>query len=431
MRRWLWFLAGCVLSGGVILVCTAPLDAALPPPLYRVNAPYFTGSVQYERSGIFWLGRITSSQNYADVRVGYNDTELFVNVAVFDRWLWYQESPTTQSLTNWDAVSLYLNIDGAVGNLPGAHTYRFDGQLTWWESVRTPWQAAYRGNGSGWALAEVPFTTTIGWQGNAPNDNGEDDRGWTIFYHIPFASLGLSGPPARETIWGLGLAVHDRDTAAGIPSIASEKWPENMVYAQPQTWGQLHFGLPTYVPRSSIPQGVLTIRNKLNGAVVSDAAVGGTMGNMCSGDSTYIWSQWADFKNPHDMQFNVQNQLDISDWPCFSKYFITFPLNTVPAGKDIISATLTLHQFGNAGQGWEPPPQASFIQVLTVGSDWNEDTLTWNSAPRARENIGEVRVDPVVDYAGDPGIPHEWDISYAVAEVLRCRRATAPRFVLG
>ena len=341
---------------------------------------------------------------------------LFVNVAVFDRWLWYQESPTSQSLTNWDAVSLYLNTDGVIGDVPGAHTYRFDGQLTWWESVRTPWQAAYRGNGSGWVLAGASFTTTIGWQGNAPNDNGEDDRGWTIFYHIPFASLGLSGPPTHGALWGLGVVVHDRDNASGNPSIASETWPENMVDTQPRTWGQLHFGLPDFAPQSSVPRGTLTIRNKLNGAVVADAAVGGTMDNMCPGDSTYIWSQWADFKNPHDMQFNVQNQLDISDWPCFSKYFITFPMNAVPAGKSIISATLTLHQFGNAGQGWDPPPQPSFIQVLTIGSEWDEDTITWNNAPRARENIGGAWVDPLSGYGGDPGIPRQWDVSYAAAE---------------
>ncbi len=416
MKRWLGCLMGCVLIGGSILSRTAPLEAALLPQIRRVNAPYFTGPVQYDQSGIFWFGRVTSSENYADVRVGYNDTELFVNVAMFDRWLWYEESPTFQRLTNWDAVSLYLNIDGLIGDVPGTRAYRFDGQLTWWESVRTPWQAAYQGDGSDWVLAAMPFTTTTGWQGNAPNHNEEDDRGWTIFYHVPFASLGLSGPPTQGSQWGLAVVVHDRDNSAGSPPLADQTWPENMIHAQPRTWGQLHFGIPTYVPRSSVPRGTLTIRNKLNGAVVADAAVGGTMGNMCPGDSTYIWNQWADFKNPHDMQFNIQNQLDISDWPCFSKYFITFPLNAVPSGKSIVSATLTLHQFGNAGQGWDPAPLPSFIQVLTIGSDWNEDTLTWNNAPGVRENIGGVWVDPLPAYGGDPGIPRQWDVSYAAAE---------------
>ena len=75
MKRWLLFLAGCVFCSGAILARPAPSDAALLPHIYRVNAPHFTGPVQYDQSGIFWFGRVTSSENYADVRVGYNDTE--------------------------------------------------------------------------------------------------------------------------------------------------------------------------------------------------------------------------------------------------------------------------------------------------------------------------------------------------------------------
>ena len=57
----------------------------------------------------------------------------------------------------------------------------------------------------------------------------------------------------------------------------------------------------------------------------------------------------------------------------------------------MISATLTLYQFGNSNpQGAE----ASRIQVLTVGEDWNEATITWNNAPLALESI-DTRLDPV------------------------------------
>jgi hypothetical protein len=116
------------------------------------------------------------------------------------------------------------------------------------------------------------------------------------------------------------------------------------------------------------------------------------------------------------MQFNVQNQGNISDWPCFAKYFVTFPLSALPAGKAIISATLTLHQFGNAGQGWNPPPEPSYLQLLTIGQDWTEDTLTWNTAPMALENTGGAWVDPLPAYGGDPGVARSWDVSRAVAE---------------
>jgi hypothetical protein len=89
------------------------------------------------------------------------------------------------------------------------------------------------------------------------------------------------------------------------------------------------------------------------------------------------------FYNSARGRFNVQNQEDISDWPCFSKYYVTFPLTGVPARKVIISSTLTLYQIGTAGEGWTPSPQPSYIQVLTADQDWNENTLTWNNAPLA------------------------------------------------
>ena len=106
----------------------------------------------------------------------------------------------------------------------------------------------------------------------------------------------------------------------------------------------------------------------------------------------------------------------IADWPCFAKYFIKFPLGTVPAGKVIISATLTLHHFGNPGVGWGDPLEPSYLQILTVGQDWDQNTLTWNTAPMARENVSAAWVDPLFAYGGDPGVPRTWDVSRAVAE---------------
>ena len=409
-----WVVSALLLAlGNVASAWAAPL-----PPLFRVNVPYFADRVHYEQTGIFWFGRVNSTENYADARVGYDDRELYVNVSIFDRWLRYDPAPAPDDLTNWDAVSLYLDMNGNTGQLPDLSTFRLDGQLTWWEDRGTSWQAAYCGNGSGWLSVTVPFTTTVDWWGNAPNHDDEDDRGWAIWFHIPFKSLGLSGPPPQGTLWGLGVAVHDRDDAAGTP-IADKVWPEGMFSDRPATWGQLVFGLSAYAPQAAAPMGTVTIRHNLNGAVVPDAAVGGTVGNMCPGDSDYIWNQWADFQDPHGMQVNIHGLGIIYDWPCVSRYYITFPLNAVPTGKVIISATLTLHQFGSAGVGWTPPPQPSWIQVLTVEQDWDENTLTWNNAPRARENISGSWVPVLPDYAGDPGIPRTWDVSRAVAEAYR------------
>jgi len=56
----------------------------------------------------------------------------------------------------------------------------------------------------------------------------------------------------------------------------------------------------------------------------------------------------------------------------------------------------------------------SWIQVLTAAGDWSEDTITWNNAPIAYENVGGSWVNPTT-LTGWPGTPRTWDVSYAVA----------------
>jgi hypothetical protein len=400
-----------------------PVVMSLPSgPVRRVNAPYFSGAVRPSEAAIFWFGRVNSSENYADVRVGYDDTELYVQLAAFDRRLWYSTTPTPGDLATWDAATLYLDLDGNAGSTPDANAYRFVGQLNWWEP-RTSYQAVYRGNGSSWVMATVPFNATTGWRGDAPNNNG-DDRGWVATFQIPFTSLGLSGPPSQGTVWGMAMTLHDRDSSTG-PSLPDKTWPEAMIETSPHTWGQVTFGLPVYTPPQATPGGTVTIRHKLNGATVQDAAAGGY--TLC-GAGTDFWTQWGDtnesFYDSEHSLFNVQNQSDISDWPCFSKYYVTFPLDAVPSGKAILSATLMLHQMGNAGDINDPNPdnrpKPSLIQVLTVAEDWSEVTLTWNNAPLALENVGQAWVQPIQG-CGAPGgiswpcVSRTWDVSYAVA----------------
>lgn len=376
----------------------------------RVNAPYFDGQVRFTETAIFWFGQVNPTANYADVRVGYNDEGLYLHLAAFDRRLWYDTTPSPDDLTAWDAATLYLGLDGNVSSVPDANAYRFVGQLNWWEP-RDNWQAAYRGDGSDWVAATIPFTATTGWRGNAPNDTA-DDRGWVVAFRIPFVSLGLEGPPSQRTVWGLAIVLHDRDDDAGTP-IPDKTWPEAMEPAEPVTWGQLAFGIPSYDPSPATPGESVTIRHNLDGMTVLDAAVGG---HTICGDGLDFWTEWGEANYAGQEQFNVQNQSDVADWPCFSKYYVTFPLDAIPPGKVIISATLTLHQFGNAGQGYDPGPYPSLIQVLTVDQDWDEDTLTWNNAPLAVENVAAAWVDPADTFPGWPGIPWEWDVSRAAAE---------------
>ena len=90
---------------------------------------------------------------------------------------------------------------------------------------------------------------------------------------------------------------------------------------------------------------------------------------------------WGDLNWAGKTFLNIQHLDPISEWPCFSKYYVTFPLDSLPEGKVVLSATLTLYQFGNAGAGQDPQP--SFIQAFTIAEDWEESALTWNNAPLA------------------------------------------------
>lgn len=381
----------------------------------RVNAPFFSGTMDFNQAAVFWFGRVTSMENYTDVRVGYTSVNLYVRLDVFDRFLFFDTSPSAADLVNWDAATLYISKDGNTGSVPSLNAYRLVAQLNQ-IGDSPPHRAAYRGDGTNWVTDPLSFSAVATWQGNALND-AVDDRGWGVIFRIPFSSLGLSGPPGAGTVWGLALQLHDRDDAAGAP-IPIKFWPETMTSSQPATWGQIHFGLPGYTPPPALPGGTVTIRHGLNGAVVPDAGVGGTIGNLCPGSASFIWNQWGNANFAGDPGVNVQNQGNIADWPCFSKYYLTFPLNALPPGKSIQSATLTLHQWGGSDPSAARP---SLLQALTVSGGWVENTLTWNNAPMALENVAQTWAD-VVDDCGVPGgtswpcVARQFDVSRAVAQ---------------
>ena len=387
-----------------------PANAQSCDPPQRVNAPYFDGDVRYSEMAIFWFGQVNSVDNYADVRVGYNDEHVRIDIAAFDRYLWYDTTPTGD-LDEWDAATLYLDLDSDGGNAPADDDYRFVAQINWWEA-RANYQMAFQGDGDDWVVASMPFTTISGWRGENFNRNGSenDDRGWALSFYVPFTSLGLAGPPADGTRWGMAIRMHDRDNATGSPPITDKLWPEASQDTQPHTWGQLVFSPPPYQPASALAEGTTVVSHKLDGAVVADAAVGGH--TLCGSGLDY-WNDWGDSNYAGGNPANIQNQSDISDWPCFSKYYITFPLDALPSGKVILSAKLTLHQIGSAGQPEQREP--SLIQVFTVSEDWSETSITWNNAPLAQENVSSAWVDPT-SFPGWPGLPREWDVSSAAAQ---------------
>jgi hypothetical protein len=368
-------------------------------PIQRVNIPYIQ-DLPFEPA-IFWFGQIDPFNNYTDVRLWYYEEYLIIVCHIIDRLHWQDPSGVISDLTNWDAVSLYFDLDGNVGNAPGVNTYRLDAQLG-------GLKASYRGNESGWSSYPFPFDAVTTWRGARGPNSGVDGKGWQVDFMIPFSSFGLSSKPPSGTTWGLGVIMHDRDDATGS-NITHTIWPETMTPDTPNSWAHLSFGQASYNPPTSIPTGEVFIRHGKDGAVVVDAAVGG---HTICGEHVDHWTGWGEANYAGYSQFNIQNQWDISDWPCFSKYYITFPLDSVPLGKIILSAKLALTLFGNAGGGhWGEPPD-SYIKVFSVGEDWDEETLTWNSAPLALENISGTWVYPR-DYS-QPDQLYYWDVGKAV-----------------
>ena len=377
-----------------------------------VHVPYFQDEIDFEQTAIFWFGHVTPIDNYADVRIGHTSQFLYIRLGVFDRLLWYDTQPSSETLQFWDAIELNIKVNTIGSNSIDQYTYRFVGQLNWWED-RDQWQTSYQGNGIGWDEKALSFSTTSGWRGNAPNDN-VNDRGWTLVYKIPYASLGLSGPPGNGEIWKIAINLHDRDDLSVTP-ITIKSWPENMKNDEPLTWGQINFGYPKIDINNSTPDGQVTIRHKLNGANVVDAHVGGH--TTCGQDySPSFFDGWGDANYAYYEQINIQNQADVADWPCFSKFYVSFPLDQIPEGVEIISATLTLHQFGNAGDVSSGDIPNSYIQVSTINKGWEESTLTWNNAPFAYENISSSWVSPIYDFPGWPGVPRRWDLTTAFSK---------------
>lgn len=395
----------------------------IPYQQRTVNIPFFGNddvTTHYDELSIFWFGNISPKDNYADVRIGYNNTNIELLISIFDRRLWYDPTPSVSDLHNWDAVSIYISTDNQIKTNLSSFEFRFTGQLTNWETNRTAWQNLQQGSLSGWKGILSPFSTDTGYRWENATDGGvnndKNNRGWFIRFKIPFSSLGIQNTPPEGTNWRLAIELYDRDDIS-ISSFSIQSWPEKLKTMDPSTWGILHFGIPVFQGPSGQPTNTTYIQNKLNGAYVPDAAVGGTTGNLCPGDTDYIWNEWGNENYGRSYDFNIQNQSDLADWPCFSKYFITFPLGQIPPGKIIHSATLTLYHWGNSGAlSGSNQGRRSFIHVFTVTEDWNENQITWNNAPLAFENISRNWVDMAPEQIIWPGIERNWDVSKAVIE---------------
>jgi hypothetical protein len=389
-----------------------PIIQKPPLNLPIINIPYFEERT-YRLAAVSWFGQVRDNENYADVRIGYTSEEIYVRVSVFDNYLWYDVNPDIHNLTNWDSITLYLDTNGNNGSGLNSTMFNFTRQLQSWDDGKNR-QIAYQGSSSGWNEVSIPFSTTYDWRGNDPNDIKED-RGYALAFEIPFSSLGLSMPPDGAK-WGAAITVHDRDNADGS-LFAETYWPQNYDPSRSATWSQLSFGLPTYTTIPATNPQTITISNGLNGAIVMDGGVGGNTNCWWPGlDEEKLFSEWGDHTYTTTQDMNVQNQGNIDDWPCYSKFYITFPLDSLPDGQTVISATLTLHQSGQSTGFPYDPPEAlnSLIQVSEIAQDWYKSTLTWNNGPIPIENVSQSWVGYIEEQ--DWGKASTWDLSRAVSE---------------
>jgi len=391
-----------------------PTAKAASSLVRRINIPYFQNSaVPFNQTSIFWFGSVSSSDNYVDVRMGYNNNELYVDLHIVDRYLWYDPNAKAPNLTKGDTATVYLSTTQNGSNAPDQNAYKFVAQVDWFQP-RTHYQQAYRGNGSTWVASPVAFSAVSGWRGTG--FNGKEDSGWTMTYHIPFSSLGRAGSPAQGTPWKLGVKVHNQDNASDTP-LSLKWWPETENDMVPSSWGALVFGLSTYQAPQTTNKATYMVRNGLNNQVVTDGMVGGSLG--CYNKGLNRWTGLGGQSYPGATRINIQNEWDISDWNCFSKFYISFPLTALPAGKGIVSARVTLHEYGGSGTKGIPTP--SLIQVASVNEGWNPASLAWNNAPLVKENISRT----VVNTVSNPtpyGQPYSWDVSKALADAYAARQ---------
>ncbi len=402
-----------------------PANAQAPDPPRRVNIPYFPDEVTWAQTAIFWLGKNEQgvpSENYADVRAAYMAEALRARVTIVDYYLWYKVNPTTtDDLTQYDAVAIYLdtNHDRAATPQPDDYTFLV-GAHHWPNDNATQYHRQARGTGTGWDTSWTDEWTdyeAMQWSCDpGPNSNACGiDFGWTAIFTIPWETLGLLGPPPEGTLWGLGVQLYDRDDEPPAGHVAPEHWPETFDTNSPVTWSELHFGYADYQPPLAVSESTTTIRAASpEDNTVEDTWIGG--GGTCSGGH----EGGSEINHGDDTSLFVGTETAPTHFPCFNKSYLRFSLDAIPPGKVIISATLTLHHWGNAGTPGQAKP--SWVHLFTITDPWEEVTTHWNNAPPAQENVAATWVDPLTSFPGWPGTPYHWDATQAVAEAYAADR---------
>jgi hypothetical protein len=231
----------------------------------RINIPYSADGAPYPSHAIFWFGKVDLYHNYSDVRIIYYETGIKFTIHTIDRRLWIDTTPTPDEINDWDSISLYLNTDHLNAVTPQSTSYRIDVQLG-------DFYSAYKGNGSGWIETDTPLTINTSWRGDQGPNSNTDSKGWVADIFIPFSSFGSPEAPSLYTIWGLAVAVHDSDDAAGDIRM-TKTWPETTLPDNPATWGEMSFGWKPVSRPKALPTGSTIIQHGFNNIIVRDGEV--------------------------------------------------------------------------------------------------------------------------------------------------------------
>ena len=185
----------------------------------------------------------------------------------------------------------------------------------------------------------------------------------------------------------------------------------------PSGTGTLHWGLPDYGGQDAAGATVLEV------ALRGDSMLGGST-DCGTADFPDYFGTWGSRNFGRADHVNVQMQWDVADWPCYAKYYAAWSLGELPAGAQVISATVELRQFGNPGfsPGYaDDGTKDTVMQVFEVDKPWDEHTITWDNAPVPQENTSRTLVRPL---PGDcaptpywycsPGIPYQFDVTEIV-----------------
>jgi hypothetical protein len=212
-------------------------------------------------------------------------------------------------------------------------------------------------------------TVRYGDAGTAARGSDADGyRGWDATLIVPWADLG--GRPADGTVLPMRI------------ERGGYQWA-----------GDLHWGLPEYQVAAAGNVRTLTA------PIVADTMVGG--GTDCGyPDWPQYFPTWGTRNWGSSPYLLTQNQGDIADWPCYAKIALAWDQAALPAGAQVVSATLILRHFGDPGYGSGYDPDGSgetTHQVYELPATWDEMTVGWDTLPAVGENVSRGVIKPVPD----------------------------------